>query len=382
MCNDVISSNDSILKPHSFRNHQHNSLFDHVEERPLPKANHGDGGGVEKVSASYRHDSSDATIVTMAQGYPLQTHRHFVGTLRQTGYSGRIMIAIEPDPESGVEEYLIANNVTMLKLQYVPCKTTISKFPHFIKGAKMEEGNTCIHPYPEIKVRWSRYPFLRDAIQNCEECTGPVLTTDYRDVFFQKDPFGDGVPEVTGLQLFAEHPRFITASHRFVSGRVKICKKGLKMKGRMICSGTTIGTREAILDYMTVMYQEMLLWQSDATCYNQTWHGGDQAILNYIYHSGGLDHLKPQVFEPREGIVNTVGIIGIRHTQFAKKLKNSGVSHQTYLGETTKRWISPHYDLTDSEGFFIDFNGNRSRVVHQYDRFNTRVFSRLFPELE
>lgn len=294
------------------------------------------------------------------------------------------MVAMEPDPSPEVEAFLFSMNVTVLKFKYVECKTNITRFPGFLNKIKQQEGNTCIHPYPEIKVRWSRFPFLRDAIQACKQCTGPVLATDYRDVFFQRDPFGDGAPEITGLQLFAEHPRFIKASNRFVRGRVEICRPHFKLTDRMsmICSGTTIGTRDAMIQYMTALHHEMLEWQSNADCYNQTWHGGDQAVLNYLYHSGGLDHLNPQVLNPREGIVNTVGAIAIKYNEFLVEFKKKAkFSLPEYFGQTKSTWISAHYDLTDHKGFFLDFNGERSRVVHQFDRFNNFRIRYLYPEL-
>ena len=46
----------------------------------------------------------------------------------------------------------------------------------------------------------------------------------------------------------------------------------------------------------------------------------------------------------------------------------------TSEAETKKgQWLSPEYDLTDEQGFFVDFNGERSFVVHQYDRFGQPV---------
>lgn len=36
-------------------------------------------------------------------------------------------------------------------------------------------------------------------------------------------------------------------------------------------------------------------------------------------------------------------------------------------------WIGPEYDMVDNEGFFLDYDGQRSRVVHQYDRFRDKI---------
>ena len=37
--------------------------------------------------------------------------------------------------------------------------------------------------------------------------------------------------------------------------------------------------------------------------------------------------------------------------------------------EDKGRWLGLQYNLTDKEGYFIDFDGQRSFIVHQYDRY-------------
>ena len=142
-------------------------------------------------------------------------------------------------------------------------------------------------------------------LQGCEACTGPVLVTDARDVYFQRDPFGDGAEAVRGLQVFAEQPRFIDAGHWFVARRVRICKDEYTMDGPMVCSGTTIGTRDTMLEFLDIMYREIKLWMATEQC---------------IFHSHGGDHV---------------------------------------------------YDLIDNDGYFIEYDGSRSRIVHQADGFGS-----------
>lgn len=252
-----------------------------------------------------------------------------------------------------------------MQMKFVECTNPIFK-PHEVKSKKEKEANTCIDPYPEVKIRMGRYPFLRDALRDCENCTGPVLVTDARDTYFQRDPFGDGAPEVHGLQMYAEH-HSIDASHWFVARRVRMCKNGFQMNGPMICSGTTIADRESMLAFMEIMYQEMKLWQSVDQCFFKN-HGGDQAIQNYLYYSGAFDHLQPQTFMPRNGIVNTVGRLGkVLLDVSYKRYKQFGT--RGFDGADEKTWIGNHFDVTDGEGYFIDLDGGRSRVVHQFDRF-------------
>jgi len=185
-----------------------------------------------------RYDSSDATVMAMAQGYDLDTHRRFVGSLRKSGFQGSIMLATEPELQNGVEEYLLSKNVTILRLNYTECIHKILE-DHEVKNKKDEECNTCIAPYQNVKIRWGRFPFLRDALQKCEKCTGPVLFSDVRDTLFQRDPFADGAPEIEGLHLYTEW-RENHAGHYFIRKPIQQCKNVIldRSMGSMICSGT------------------------------------------------------------------------------------------------------------------------------------------------
>ena len=325
-----------------------------------------------------RYDSSDATVLAMAQGYKLSVHRKFVGSLRKSGFTGTIMLATEPELQNGVEEYLLSNNVTILRLNYTECQHKILQ-ENEVKDHKDKECNTCIAPYNDVKIRWGRFPFLRDALLKCKTCTGPVLVSDVRDTIFQRDPFGDGAPEIEGLHLFAEW-RLNHAAHSFISVPIEKCKKDIvldRSMGPMICSGTTIGTREAVIGYLDTMYNEMVEWMKDTNCWSKK-AGGDQAIHNYLYYAGKFEHLQPRVFAPREGIVNTVGAQGVQlskiHHKFGQAINRAPQNLPYLMSDPDKgQWLPVGYDMTDKKGYFIDFNGERSRVVHQYDRFGNHV---------
>lgn len=145
----------------------------------------------------------------------------------------------------------------------------------------------------------------------------------------------------------------------------------------MICSGTTIGTRETMLGYLSTMYEEMQEWMKDKNCWNKK-AGGDQAIHNYLYYTGRFDHLKPQVYDPRESIVNTVGAKGVAiskmHIRTMDDKDRPAHKLPHVMSDPEKgRWLPTAYDLTDEKGYFIDYNGERSRVVHQYDRFGVHA---------
>jgi len=119
---------------------------DKLLEHPNAKPRHD-----YKSDKKLRNDSSDASVFAMAQGYTLDTHRRFVGSLRKSGFTGTIMLATEPELKPGVEEYLLSKDVTILRLNYTECVHKILE-DHEVKNKKDKECNTCIAPYQNVKV--------------------------------------------------------------------------------------------------------------------------------------------------------------------------------------------------------------------------------------
>ena len=306
-------------------------------------------------------DSSTATVMGLATGYTLDVYKRFVGSLRKTGYTGHIILGVAPDVDPEVERYLAYRNVMVKKLKWVNCTYPDSK--------KFE----CSYPYNDIKTRWSRFPLQRDWLRDCKTCTGPVLSMDVRDSYFQLDPFGPGSPVVKGLQVYEEH-KSQTTQHWLAEFPIRACKN-VTFHETMLCSGTTTGTRVAMLKYFEVMYAEMKIWINDPKC-RFTIHGDDQSMHNYLYYSGQLPFAAP--IANRDGsIVNTVGVeASIAKDQQKKRIKISNKKRKrkqkglVYDGsDGGKRWIGRQFNLTDVEGYLTEFDGSRSRVIHQYDRF-------------
>jgi hypothetical protein len=320
-----------------------------------------------------------ATVMAMATNYPLRTYQQFVGSLRQSGYTGHIMIGLQPSPSPEIVYYLTQRNVTIHVLSWVNCTyaTTTTQDVHATESSLVSskkkkitttkknifQQTTCAYPYPDIKIRWSRFPLFRDWLLACTTCTGPVLVTDARDVIFQRNPFGDDVPSsVQGLQVFQEHVNMTTANW-LTEWPIRECK-GVTYKEPMLCSGTTIGTREAMLQYLTIMYDEMKVWISDPKCRFDI-NGDDQSIHNYLYYSGRLP-FATSIPNRHGGIVNT---IGHHAAQLYKQYMRADST--MYPGANEQTWIGPEFNLTNANGWFIEFDGSISRVVHQWDRFGT-----------
>lgn len=326
-------------------------------------------------------ESTHATVMGMATNYGVGTYKRFVGSLRRSGYQGNIILIISLNPEPGVEEYLSSQNVTMKRLNIVNCSTIIMKKQDSKKqrvDPNEKEVMTCADPYPDLKIRWGRFGLLRDYLDECKSCTGPVLVADVRDTFFQRDPFGPEAPPIPPgqLQVFREHRKMRT-THWLVRTPVEVCKQIKIFDEPMLCSGTTIGTRDAMLQYLADMVTEMRLWMQNKRCCCNKMSGDDQSIHNYLYYAGKLPYASPQ--DSRVGLVNTVGSQGAMLFNKKRKiymeevgLSQPEASLKPYTSEAEEKeglWLGLENDLTDSQGFFIDFNGERSFIIHQFDRF-------------
>jgi hypothetical protein len=279
-----------------------------------------------------------------------------------------VILAVAPTIDEESMAYLESRKVTVVKVQYVPCTHGLFNETKQAQDEHEEELKTCVAPYDKLKARWGRFPFLRDLLQKCSTCTGPVLITDVRDTYFQRDPFGSNQPQVQGLQVFQEHVK-MTTQHWLVEWPVRECKN-VSFHEPMLCSGTTIGTRHAMLEYLDEMEREMNAWMADRKCHFRT-NGDDQSIHNYLYYTGRLPNAK--AIPNGLGIVNTVGyqasVIFQAHQARMKAVNKT--DSEPYEGTTvgTKPWITQEYDITDEEGYILNHDGTKSAVVHQYDRF-------------
>ena len=345
-------------------------------------------GSINNRSQGVRQDSENAAVLAMATNYDLETHRIFVGSLRRSGFKGSIILAVEPDLSEEIHAYLTEQNVTMK----VPTKTLCTYRKPEGEPERPDDSDdddelrTCYRPYPYLKQRWARFPLLRDYLRECARCTGPALFTDYRDTYFQCNPFsGEHFGSLEELQLFREHESQRT-THWLVDGPVSKCKN-VRFDEPMLCSGTTIGTRNALLSYANAMHEEMKAWMEDEKCCCNDMVGDDQSIHNYLHYAGRFNFsgVNTVAVRNRVGIVHTVGLEGSNihqaHTEagIAKGLDRREAEAAPYDGsdQFAGRWLGSHYNLTDAEGYLTNFDESRSCVVHQYDRLGPQFDSWL-----
>jgi hypothetical protein len=142
----------------------------------------------------------------------------------------------------------------------------------------------------------------------------------------------------------------------------------------MLCSGTTIGPRHVMLDYLQLMYREMKVWIEDPQCRFNI-NGDDQSIHNYLYYTGQFPAGTRSIPHGHGGIVNTVGHYAARlyHEHIAPQLAQSRTTDRMihYPGATPVTWIGTEYGITNEQGLLTESDGSISRVVHQWDRFGS-----------
>lgn len=302
------------------------------------------------------YDDRSATVMGMASGYGLDVYKRFVGSLRKSGFQGHIILGVSPNVSPDILRYFEYRNVTPKILQYVNCSFVDHSKPQTDTSDHVRQQQTCAHPYPDIKLRWSRFPLARDWLLECRECTGPALVVDVRDSLFQGNPFGPSAPVIRGLQVYEEHKNHSMA-YKLFARPIEVCRGAKYYEDTMLCSGTTVGTRVAMLKYLEAMHAEMMAWMGNPKCRFGI-NGDDQSIHNHLYYSGQLPFAT--AIANQGGIVNTVGSQGGAIRRQHPKGPFEGANNEN-------RWIGG--DLINDEGLFVNFDGKPSLVVHQFDRF-------------
>ena len=134
----------------------------------------------------------------------------------------------------------------------------------------------CPKTYPDYKITWARFLFYKDWLADCPSCTDGVMLTDVRDAVFKRvsvlvnplsgimilsnlycclqDPFATAVQlkQQAPLMLFEEHPT-MKNTHWLTDIPVTSCRAHKVGATQVLCSGSVMGSRGGILDYIKVM---------------------------------------------------------------------------------------------------------------------------------
>ena len=307
----------------------------------------------------FEHDPRADVVMALGFGYARRVFKRFVSTLRATGYAGDVVLAAGP-PEKfrdGVEDYLKGEGVLAYQFTY--------------ECHRRKRGGRRLLATPAgcVLTNWYAGGDARGprplAVARYDEASW-AFVFDFRDVFFQRDPFPliDRSPSAPNLHLFAENRDVKTVGRcRFNSAWLDCWDRTLKKTYRnasIMCSGSTLGSVPAMKRYAERMLAEMdrmACWATKAATES------DQGYHNFLYHTGALAALpgvKVTHHEQGRGLVNTIGAMNGYRVPAHKK------------GPLDTFW-----KIKDADGYILDWDGQHSAVVHQWDRFGNQVVGHI-----
>ena len=246
-------------------------------------------------------------VLSMAWGYPLEAYIAFVQSLRDTGYSGDLKLLAAGH---------VHDNVRL-----------------FCKSRKAEIVDV---PMPRGSIMVQRFGLYMNI---CTDAYRLCLIADFRDVFFQLDPFMELLQQsVTPDLIFPLEDRRI-GTCPFNSYAVRKCYGSPVLRElanrTVICSGVIIGSPAGFRSLAQLMTRSRCPFDKMA----------DQAVLNKLVYSSALPPDINLRYDVRgTGVVNTIGVF----------------KGQPKAGEFKKAHIR--------HGQVLNNDGTVSACVHQYDR--------------
>jgi len=235
-------------------------------------------------------------------GYPVEKITPFILSLRQHYQDDICMIidVLTPELEKFFEENLVYS--------FIPSEPIVRQ--------------TC-----QVK----RYEFYKECVEEHFTDSKNILIADVRDLVFQADPF-ISYPQHS-LEFFAEPETFKNCTHNspWVAGIYGRDRVEQITDEYVICSGTTMGTRDGIIEYFSAMISEIDRLNKD---FRQLSGGEDQPVHNHL-------------------VYNSI-------------FKDFGINHNSDGPICTM-----HHSQTltfNRAGQLLNDNGEIIPVVHQYDR--------------
>ena len=237
----------------------------------------------------FKHQGGDA-IFALACYYPLEYYQRFVGSVRKFGYNGDIVLAVSPAGKMshGVPKYLKKMNVLAYGFAVDCAGKDNCKFKDHILGYP--------DPRPHRTFANMRYALYEYWLKNYNP-TSYILILDFRDTFFQGDPFKSFGPFDTRkpkyeLQLYAENYSVKNIGICvFNSGWVGECFGDAALEEikhqPVICSGSTLGSYQAIKHYIRTMLKSM----DHVKCWLKNIES-DQGYQNFLFYNGYFNTTK------------------------------------------------------------------------------------------
>lgn len=209
----------------------------------------------QPYSLSEKHKNTSYAVFSvglMANIMP-RYYKIFLGTLRKTGYEGDIVLAIDPSTSQANIDLCLKYS-PILYIPQLDCN-----LPNETKWKSHDRACRVLGQNIEkISLSMLRYYLYLWWAKQYESHTN-ILITDFRDVFFQSNPFtylpDQWAQPVSQLTVFLEaSPQKAIYRCRFNSGWIKGCygEEALELvkTNPVSCSGTSLGSRDGILLYV------------------------------------------------------------------------------------------------------------------------------------
>lgn len=255
-------------------------------------------------------------ILTYCTQYPYEIYERFIGSLNDTGFSGKIWIIIRTHEDK--------NHLDKLSEKYSNIRPIIDK------------------SIPTIHINAHRFNVYKELMEKAFFDSEYLLICDSRDVLFQKnfeeyeyDPNVD----IYGFLEFKTINNETKFNKPWIQQIEYLVKEDiLKQIGhnQIICCGTTMGKFEALklyVNYMCDMFNKYRIK-----------HNLDQGIHNYILYMNKLN-VNVKLLSNKDNLVNTTNFDLVTET-----------SH-----DGVKR--------INDDNLIVNENNEVSYIVHQYDRF-------------
>jgi hypothetical protein len=178
----------------------------------------------------------------------------FFGTLRKTGFDGDVIVAIDPSTSRSNVELCLKWSPVLYKPEIEGNLPNETKWKARNRECCMAGTND-----PKVSLSMLRYRMYMWWASMYERHTN-ILIADFRDVFFQSNPFtympDQWVQPISQLTVFLEaSPQKAIYRCLFNSVWIKGCygQDALNMvkTNPVSCSGTSLGSRDGILVYVS-----------------------------------------------------------------------------------------------------------------------------------
>ncbi|KAH8047158.1 hypothetical protein JL721_12234 [Aureococcus anophagefferens] len=305
-------------------------------------------------AATFASADADDTVRKAASS----AERSAARRLRKAGFAGDVVLATSEAAKMrpGVEAYLRSQRVLAYGFRFSCASMRMGRrLLGTPGGCVLLDWYAAGDPRRPRPLALARYEMYATWLRYYDERSYALLV-DTRDTFFQADPF-EGLKRRRPLDLyvFQEHRELKTIGRcPFNSGWLSCFDKP---RGESIaawrgildrptplvkkhfdapvhCSGSTLGSRDGARRYVAAMLDAF----DEFACHESAFDAiqSDQGYHNYLFLSGRLGALVPNVTSVPQGFgaVNTIGA------------------------------------LNGGDGFVTNWDGTRSAVVHQYDRWH------------